>query len=178
MDVVKYKQYANSSSWINVITGGCFKEKAVLGRAVFNLQHYSLPVLVSILDLSDAVHESEMEMGELLKGLILKDRIHARWIFNDKAELCFRSLMLTWRLISAVHWREFAGARSTLCICARGCSWEHGCWLSAGRAGHSCPQGFALGVCGTASGTQKDAAGHIKNCNSATLQWNTATHEV
>lgn len=90
-----------------------------------------------------------MEMGELLKGLILKDRIHARWILNEEAELCFRSLLLTWRLISAVHWRGFAGARSSLCICARGCSWEHVCWLSAGRAGHTAaPRAFHCGYVG------------------------------
>lgn len=49
---------------------------------------------MSIVALSDAALESEKEMGELLKGLILKGGIHARGILNDKVELCFRSLLL------------------------------------------------------------------------------------
>ena len=53
-----------------------------------------MPVSVSTVALSDAAQESEKDMGELLKGLILKDGMHARWILNDEVELCFRSLVL------------------------------------------------------------------------------------
>lgn len=146
------------------MTGGCFKKKKQFLEGLFLIcEIIFLPVLVSILDLSDAVHESEMEMGKLLKGLILKDRIHARWIFNVKAELCFRSLMLTWRLSSVVHWREFAGARSFLCICARGCSREHVCWLSAGRAGHTAgPRAFFTEV-------MWDSQWHTERCCKSTV---------